>query len=75
MANKIVKKYNVSAQGVLDIVDGELYISVEDGAQDVNIAKLLEDFNGRPVKISCSYDEEYSEDEITVDPETGEVVE
>ena len=74
MANKIVKKYNVSAQGILYIEDGELYISVEDGAQDVSIAKLLEDFDGKSIKISCSYDEEYSEDEITVDVETGEVI-
>lgn len=75
MANKIIKKYNVSAQGILNIDNGELYISVEDGIQDVNIAKLLEDFDGRPVKISCSYDEEYSEEEMNVDLETGEVVE
>lgn len=75
MANKIVRKYNVSAQGLLSIdKDGRLYISVEDGVQDVNLAKLLEDFDGRPVKISCSYDEEYSEDDVEVDPETGELI-
>ena len=75
MANKIVRKYNVSAQGMLSIDrDGQLYISIEDGVQDVNLAKLLEDFDGRPVKISCSYDEEYSEDEVEVDTETGEVI-
>lgn len=75
MANKIVRKYNVSAQGLLSIdKDGRLYISVEDGVQDVNLAKLLEDFDGRPVKISCSYDEEYSEDDVEVDPDTGELI-
>jgi len=75
MANKIVRKYNVSAQGLLSIdKDGQLYISIEDRVQDVNLAKLLEDFDGRPVKISCSYDEEYSEDEVEVDPETGELI-
>ena len=74
MANKITKKYNISAQGLLSIdADGQIYISVEDGAQDVNLAKLLEDFNDRPVKISCSYDEEYSDD-IEVNEDTGEVL-
>ena len=75
MANKIVRKYNVSAQGLLNIdKDGQLYISIEDGVQDVNLAKLLEDFDGRLVKISCNYDEEYSEDEVEVDTETGELI-
>ena len=75
MADKIVKKYNVSAQGILTIdEDGRLYVSCEDGAQDVSIAKLLEDFDGRQVKISCNYDEEYCEDEVEVDTETGEVI-
>jgi hypothetical protein len=76
MADKIVRKYNVSAQGILTIdADGRLYVSCEDGAQDVSLAKLLEDFNDRQVKISCNYDEEYSdEDEIKVDTETGEVI-
>ena len=76
MADKIVRKYNVSASGILSIdKDGRLYVSCEDGAQDVNIAKLLEDFDGRQVKISVNYDEEYSEeDEVEVDTETGEVI-
>jgi hypothetical protein len=76
MADKIIKKYNVSASGILSIdKDGRLYVSCEDGAQDVSIAKLLEDFDGRQVKISVNYDEEYSEeDEVEVDTETGEVI-
>ena len=76
MADKIVRKYKVSASVILSIdKDGRLYVSCEDGAQDVSIAKLLEDFDGRQVKISCNYDEEYSEeDEVEVDIETGEVV-
>jgi hypothetical protein len=76
MADKIVKKYNVSASGVLSIdKHGRLYMSCEDGAQDVSLAKLLEDFDGRQVKISVNYDEEYSdEDEVEVDTETGEVM-
>jgi hypothetical protein len=73
--DKIVRKYNVSASGMLDIdKNGRLYVSCEDGAQAVNLAKLLEDFDGRQVKISVNYDEEYSEeDEVEVDTETGEV--
>lgn len=75
MADKIVRKYNMSASGILSIdEDGRLYVSCEDGAQDVSIAKLLEDFNGRKVKISCNYDEEYSEEEVEVDEETGELL-
>lgn len=75
MADKIVRKYNVSAQGILSIgEDGRLYVSCEDGAQDVSLAKLLEDFDGRQVKISVNYDEEYSEDKIEIDTETGEVI-
>ncbi|MEE1082686.1 MAG: hypothetical protein UH850_02990 [Paludibacteraceae bacterium] len=75
MADKIVKKYNVSASGILTIdADGRLYVSCEDGAQDVSLAKLLEDFDGRQVKISVNYDEEYSEDKIEIDTETGEVI-
>lgn len=76
MADKIVRKYNVSAQGILTIdEDGRLFVSCEDGAQDVSLAKLLEDFDNRQVKISCNYDEEYSEnEEIEVDTETGEVI-
>ena len=59
MADKIVRKYNMSASGILSIdEDGRLYVSCEDGAQDVSVAKLLEDFDGRKVKISCNYDED-----------------
>lgn len=74
--DKIVRKYNVSASGVLDIdQNGRLYVSCADGAQAVNLAKLLEDFDGRQVNISCKYEEEYSEeDEVEVDTETGEVM-
>ena len=76
MADKIMRKYNVSASGILTIDrNGKLYISCEDGVQDVSLAKLLEDFDGRQVKVSVNYDEEYSdEDEIEVDTETGEVM-
>ena len=73
MADKIIRKYNMSASGILSIdEDDRLYVSCEDGAQDVSIAKLLEDFNGRKVKISCNYDEEYSEEEV--DKETKELL-
>lgn len=74
MADKIVRKYNVSAQGILTIDDGVLYISCEDGAQDVSLAKLLEDFNDKQVKISCNYDEEYSENESIIDTEIGGLI-
>lgn len=66
--DKITKNYKVAASGVLNIdADGNLYISIEDGAQDVNLAILLADFDGKNVKLNCSYDEEYLE--ISVDAE------
>ena len=74
MADKITKKFNSTMSGLLTIDGDALFISCEDGAQDVNLAKLLVDFADRPVKISVNYDEEYSEDEASVDVETGEVI-
>jgi hypothetical protein len=58
--DKITKNYKVAATGLLTIADdGQIYISVEDGPQDVNLAVLLADFNNKGVKFSCNYDEEY----------------
>lgn len=75
MADKIIKNYKVAANGLLTIDDGRIYISIEDGPQDVDFASLLTDFDGRTVKLNCTYDEEYvPEAEISVDVETGEVI-
>ena len=74
MADGIMKKFNITMSGLLTIDGDTLFINCEDGAQDINLAKLLVDFDGRPVKMSVNYNEEYSEDEASVDAETGEVI-
>lgn len=71
MADRIIKKYNVSAQGLLTIDSGRLYINCEDGVQDLSLAELLEDFDGRTVKISVSFDEEYG---VETTEELGEII-
>ena len=69
--------YKVSAKGVLSIdSDGRMTLSVEDEG-DYALAKVLEDFNGRSVKLSVMFDEDYGVDEestYTVDEYTGEVL-
>lgn len=60
MTNTIEKKYNFNASGLLTIDNGHIYISIEDGPQDVNIANLLCDFDGKYVKLSIDYSEKYA---------------
>ena len=72
MADKITRNYKVAASGVLSIYeDGRICISVEDKG-DVVLDVLLEDFNEKAVKLSVSYDEDYTC--VEVDTETGEVI-
>lgn len=75
MAERITKNYKVAANGLLTIDDGRIYISIEDGPQEVDFASLLTDFDGRVVKLNCTYDEEcVPEAELSIDVETGEVI-
>ena len=72
MADRITKNYKIAASGLLTIdEDRQIYISVEDKG-DINLANLLEDFNGKGIKINCSYDEDYECPDV--DPETGEIL-
>lgn len=76
MAEKVTKSMKVAASGVLDIEDNDIFIEVED-VGTFSLKKLLENFNGCGVKLSCTYDEEQSapeEEELNVDKETGEIV-
>lgn len=73
MADKMTKNYKVSGSGVLNIDGDVITVSVEDRG-DFNLAKVLSDLNGCAVKFSFSYDEDYEEPVIDVDPETGEVI-
>ena len=73
MADKMTKNYKVSGSGILDIDGDVITVSVEDRG-DFNLAKVLSDLNGCAVKFSFSYDEDYEEPEVEVDPETGELI-
>ena len=70
MAQSVKKKYSLNIQGVVDVDDGRIIISVEDRGE-FDLAALMEDFSGRECKIAVNYDEEYVPE---VDEETGEVV-
>ena len=64
--------YKVSAKGVLGIDnDGRMTLSVEDEG-DYDLAKVLEDFDGRNVKLSVMFDEDYG---VETDADTGEIIE
>lgn len=73
MADKMQKNYKVSGSGVLNINGDKIIISVEDKG-DFNLANVLADLDGCSVKFSFSYDEDYEEENIVVDPDTGEVI-
>ncbi len=74
MADKMTKNYKVSGNGVLFIDGDTIIISIEDKGE-FNLALVLADLNDKPVKFSFSYDEDYKEPVVKVDPETGEVLE
>ena len=68
----IKRNFKVSAKGVLNIdEDGRITISVEEEG-DYDLAKVLEDFNGREIKLQVTYDEDYG---IEVNEDTGEIIE
>lgn len=74
MAEKVVKSMKVSASGVLNIEDDDIFIEVED-VGTFSLKKLLINFDGCNVKLSCSYDKEQVDPEETrVDEETGELL-
>ena len=75
MANSMKKNYKVSGSGVLDI-DGDLITICCEDLGEFNLARVLADLDGRDVKFSFSYDEDYGEEEevLVADPETGEII-
>lgn len=73
MADTMKKNYKVSGSGVLNINGDMITVSVEDKG-DFNLARVLSDLNECAVKFSFSYDEDYEEPEVEVDPETGELI-
>lgn len=73
MADSMKKNYKISGSGILSIDGDAIIISVAD-KDDFNLATVLKDLNDCYVKFSFSYDEDYEEDDVTVDPDTGEVI-
>jgi hypothetical protein len=75
MAQKATKKINLSIKGILDVDDnGNLIVSIEDRGE-FDLSTMMNEFYGRECSISVTYDEDYEEPEIKVDPETGEIIE
>ena len=67
----IKRNFKVSAKGVLNIdEDGRIAISVEEEG-DYDLAKVLEDFNGREIKLQVTYDEDYG---VEVNEDNGEII-
>lgn len=70
----VKKKYNVSIKGVMNIdKDGRIIMSIEDMG-DIPLDRILDDFDGREIKLTVNYDEDYEDTDIEVDTETGEVI-
>lgn len=73
MAEKVTKQMKVSASGILSLEADDILIEVEDKGT-FSLKRLLSDFDGCSVKISCSYDEEQVAPKTEVDEETGEIL-
>jgi len=67
MAEKVTKQMKVSASGVLSIEANDIFVEVADVGV-FSLKKLLSNFDGCSVKISCSYDEE----QVAPQPEVNE---
>ena len=59
MAKNFMRKYAVSAKGILDINDVGIFVEDEDSGEAIDLRDLLEDFNEKSIKLSVNYDEEY----------------
>ena len=59
MAKNFMKKYSVSAKGILDINDAGIFIEDEDTGEAIDLQDLLDDFNEKSIKLSVNYDVEY----------------
>ena len=74
MAQRATKKINLNIKGIIDIDDnGKIIVMVEDRGE-FDLATMMNEFYGRECSISVSYDEDYVEPKIDVDPKTGEVI-
>ena len=55
----IVKKYSLSALGILEINDIGVFIENTETGELIDLRDLLSDFADRSVKLSVNYDEDY----------------
>lgn len=55
----IVRKYNLSAQGILVVDDNNIGVENVDTGEFIPLCELFADFNDRIIKLNISYDEEY----------------
>ena len=55
----IVKKYALSANGILSITDDSVALENTDTGECILFADLLRDFADRMIKLSITYDEDY----------------
>ena len=70
----VKKNFKVSVKGVMNIdSDGRIIMSVEDMG-DIPLDHILDDFDGREIKMSVTYDEDYEQPNVDIDLETGEVL-
>ena len=75
MAQKATKNFKLSIKGILDIDDkGRLIACIEDRGE-FDLAIMMKEFLGRECSISVTYDEDYEEPEMDINPETGEIEE
>ena len=59
----IVKKYNISASGILSIENNIVGIENPDTGEFFDLSELLSDFADKSIKMNVSYDEDYGVDE------------
>lgn len=75
MAQKATKNFKLSIKGVLDLDEnGRVIVNIEDRGE-FDLITMMKEFYGRECSISVTYDEDYIEPEVKVDPETGEIIE
>ena len=55
----IVKKYALSANGILSITDDGVALENTETGELISLAELLSDFADRMIKFNVTYDEDY----------------
>ena len=60
----IVKKYSLSANGILSINDEVIAIENPDTGEMINLVDLLSDFESKSVRLSVTYDYDYCTDGV-----------